>query len=653
MSAYKISFKIEGSDPVTVVSETGETLLDIAKRTGVVIDAPCGGNGTCGKCRIRLTSGTVESGESSTITKEDAADGWRLACCSKPTSDLEVFLPASAQAFQSRIRITDFSGSREKAAFDALKSELKAMEFTGDFGIEKADVQVDEPSIEDALADRERVKRAIAAAIGVEEDDIKFSLQAMRRLSLALRGSGYEPSGGGGGQFNITVIFRRKESGKITIIDALNANEKDKTIYGLAIDIGTTTVSMMLVNMETQEPVHSASGGNAQIRYGADVINRIIQSAKPLGLEKLRTAIIAECLTPLIKRLCINAGISAQQIYRATIAGNTTMTHFVLGVNAEYLRLEPYVPAFFHTNAIKASAMSLPINDAAEVLCAPAVGSYVGGDITAGVFSSMIYKKDTLQLFIDLGTNGEIVFGSQEFMFSCACSAGPAFEGGEISCGMRATNGAIEACTIDAATMEPTLKIIGEANQKAAGLCGSGLIDIIGELFKCGIINAKGKFDKEGKRIKKDEYGGCGYIVAFAAESESGKDIILNEVDIDNFIRAKGSIFSAIRTMLASVDMTQDVIEDVWIAGGIGSGIDVAHAIGIGMLPNLPLEKFHYIGNSSLTGAYSMLVSNKAAAQVEAIADGITYLELSTVPSYMDEFVAACFLPHTDASLFS
>ena len=349
--------------------------------------------------------------------------------------------------------------------------------------------------------------------------------------------------------------------------------------------------------------------------------------------------------------MCVEAAIEPEEIVRVTLGANTTMTTLFFGVHAEYIRLEPYVPPFFNAHTFTAKDASLPVNPDAEMLCAPSVGSYVGGDITAGVFSSGVYKKDTLTLFIDLGTNGEIVLGNSEFLMSCACSAGPAFEGGEISCGMRAANGAIEACTIDEASMEIHPSVIGGG--KPLGLCGSGLIDIIGELFRCGIINAKGKFVKEGKRIVKDEYGGAGYVVAFAADSESGKDVVLNESDLDNFIRAKGAIYSAIRTMLLSLDFSQDDIEEVFVAGGIGSGIDIDHAIIIGMFPNIPLEKYRYIGNSSLTGAYSMLVSNGAAAKVAEIGGAVTYLELSSHPSYMDEFVAACFLPHTDAGLFA
>ena len=257
-----------------------------------------------------------------------------------------------------------------------------------------------------------------------------------------------------------------------------------------------------------------------------------------------------------------------------------------------------------------------------------------------------------MSLFIDLGTNGELVFGNRDFLMSCACSAGPAFEGGDISCGMRATDGAVEACVIDKATMEPTLTVVGEPGQKVVGICGSGIIDIISELFRCGIINAKGLFVREGKRIARDAHGMGRYIVAFPEESETGREVSLNEVDIDNFIRAKGAIFSAIDTLLQSVDMTPECIDKVYVAGGIGSGINMHNAVNIGMFPDVELEKFHYIGNSSLTGAYAMVMSDEANAKTNEIAANMTYLELSTYPGYMDSFVAACFLPHTDARLF-
>ena len=286
------------------------------------------------------------------------------------------------------------------------------------------------------------------------------------------------------------------------------------------------------------------------------------------------------------------------------------------------------------------------------MVIAPNIGSYVGGDITAGTLAAGIWDSDEMSLFIDLGTNGEIVFGNRDFLMSCACSAGPAFEGGDISCGMRATDGAVEAATIDSITMEPNLSVIGEPGQKVVGICGSGIIDIISELYRCGIINARGQFAREGRRVLRDAFG-CGrYVLAFPEESETGREVSINEVDIDNFIRAKGAIFSAIDILLQSVDMTVECIDKVYVAGGIGSGINMKNAVNIGMLPDVELEKFHYIGNSSLTGAYAMVISDEANAKCAEVAANMTYLELSTYPGYMDSFVAACFIPHTDRSLF-
>ena len=328
------------------------------------------------------------------------------------------------------------------------------------------------------------------------------------------------------------------------------------------------------------------------------------------------------------------------------------MNHLLMGINANPLRMEPYIPTFFKTNSLFAQDIGIDVNPDAHIIVAPNIGSYVGGDITAGAFVSMIWNKPEFSLFIDLGTNGEIVFGNSDFLMSCACSAGPAFEGGDISCGMRATDGAIEACTIDQETMEPALTIVGAEGTKPIGMCGSGIIDVISELFRCGIIDPKGKFVREGKRIKRDAYGMGSYVLAFENEADSVKDVEITEVDIDNFIRAKGAIFSAIRTMLSYCDFDISMIENVYVAGGIGSGINMENAINIGMFPDVPIEMYHYIGNSSLAGAYAMLYSTESERKVYEVAQNMTYIELSAIPQYMDEFVGACFLPHTDLSLF-
>ena len=487
------------------------------------------------------------------------------------------------------------------------------------------------------MPDNERMTWAIEEALGVET--VKIPHTVMVRMAAVLR------------ENNFTVCVKGRLEGKAFTCMEICSPE-NTGIYGCAIDIGTTTVTMVMTDLTSGKILAKGSSGNGQIRYGADVINRIIEQGKPGGKKKLQDAIIKDTLTPIMAGLCKSAGLDPRSILSLCVGANTTMNHLFVGVDAQSVRMEPYIHSFFHWDGLLAGDVKLPANPLAQVLIAPNIGSYVGGDITAGTLASGIWDRDEMSLFIDLGTNGEIVFGNRDFLMSCACSAGPAFEGGDISCGMRATDGAIEACTIDKNTMEPTLTIVGDPGQRCVGICGSGIIDIISELFRCGMINAKGLFVKEGSRIRRDHHGMGRYVLAEASESETEREISINEVDIDNFIRAKGAIFSAIDTLLKSVDMTVDGIDDVYVAGGIGSGINMGNAVNIGMFPDVPLEKFHYIGNSSLTGAYAMVMSDEANAKTAEVASNMTYLELSTHPGYMDAFVAACFIPHTDSRLF-
>ena len=540
---FNITFKVEGGEDVKIFAVGGENVLELARNAGVPIDAPCSGNGTCGKCVVRTTCDSIES--------------QCLACQTVVSCDTIVVVPKSVANY-----INDIS----------------------------------------------------------------------------------------------TVILQQVNT--------------SSTSYGLAIDVGTTTVSALLVDIATGDKLAKATTGNAQIRYGADVINRIIEQQKPEGIKRLQDAIVLDTLIPLINNLCNATGVNRENITRLTVAANTTMNHLLLGVDANPIRIEPYEPPFLEFVIYDPGSIGIHVSPEAEMFLAPNIGSYVGGDITAGVSvaaAPLGWQKMTL--FIDLGTNGEIVLGNNEFMMACACSAGPAFEGGDISCGMRATDGAIEKFTIDKNTMTPELTVIGDC--KPIGLCGSGLIDVVAELFRAGIINGKGKLNHKTEncsprmdcpprmdchlsydRIRHDEYGIGSYILAFADDSATGKDIALTEADIDNFIRAKGAIFSGIMSLLAPLGFSPADIDDVLIAGGIGSGINIQNAISIGMLPDLPLEKYSYIGNSSLDGAYAMLIAPEGDKIVKEIASNMTYIDLSTQPGYMDEFIAACFLPHTDETLF-
>ena len=635
---FKVTFSFEDGSMVETFANAGDNLLEVARSANVAIDAPCSGNGACGKCRVQLKSGELESKKTLHISDEEYQAGWRLSCCSKISADVNVLVPDIASAYKSRMKVADLSSKEEIAIFENAKSDIQLAGIELKNSLEVVDVLMDVPSLDDTMPDNERLTRALRKYLNINR--VRIPYVVLKKLPDVLREN----------NFAVKCVIRAT-SDDMYVYDIFGKDE-DVVIGGLAIDIGTTTVSAVLINMENGEILAKSSAGNGQIRFGADVINRIVESQKPGGQKKLQDAVIKETINPMIHEMCKSAKFPKDHIYRMCVASNTTMNHLFAGINADPLRTEPYIPAFFKTNSLFASDVGVDINKDAHIIMAPNIGSYVGGDITAGTLVSQIWNRPEFSLFIDLGTNGELVFGNSDFMMSCACSAGPAFEGGDISCGMRATDGAIEACTIDKETMEPTYKIVGDPGTKPVGLCGSGIIDVISELYICGIINPKGKFIREGKRIKHDKYGMGSYILAFEEEAGSVKDVEITEVDIDNFIRAKGAIFSAIRTMLTSLDFDVSMIDDVYVAGGIGSGINMQNAVNIGMFPDIPIEKFHYIGNSSLTGAYLMLLSTPAEKKTYELASIMTYMELSTVPIYMDEFVGACFIPHTDTSMF-
>lgn len=636
---FNITFKTESGGNLTVPAASKDNIMALAVKAGIELDAPCSGNGTCGKCRIRVLEGAVASEPNGRLPETSLLNGWRLACQSEVVGDAVVFVPDASSAYKDGIQTADLGSDRELRLYETAIREIFDSGFKPGSRLSTVSVKLEPPTLDDKTPDNERLILAVMELAGIKDTGKKvyMSNNALGMLPKTLRDSG----------FHVKCLLR-VETDYAAIMD-VRPDSDGAPLCGLAVDIGTTTVSAALLDLESGGILAKLSRGNGQIRYGADVISRIIQADKPDGLPKLCRAIREETLYPMITRMCEHAGIDPMRVCRTVIAANTTMNHLFAGVPASSIREEPYVPVFRELPGLAAYEFGLPIHPEGRVIFAPNVGSYVGGDITAGALASMIWRKDEPTLFIDLGTNGEIVFGNSEFLLCCACSAGPAFEGGDITCGMRAAKGAIESCTIDGETMEPTLGIIGTPGTVPAGICGSGLIDTVSELFRRGIINSRGRFIRDGDRIRRDEYG-ASYVLAFGGGGMG--DILINEVDIDNFIRTKAAIFSAIRAMLDAVGMDASDIGSAVIAGGIGSGIDIENAISIGMLPAISPERYTYAGNSSLTGACAMLLSDGARWEVHKLGRSMTYLELSTHPGYMDEFVAACFLPHTDATLF-
>ena len=616
----------------------GDNLLDIARNADIFIDAPCNGNISCGKCKVKLIKGQVDTQKTRHIKDEEWEQGYVLACNTKVIEDIEIDVPSKLSSSMHGMKIEGSDKKKDKEVFDRAKKIIEENNFEFKTNIVKSYIELDEPTIDDNISDIDRIERHVRNSLGY--DEIDFTIELLRKVPQVIRKD----------NFKVTITYVKKQN-KITILNIEPGNTENK-LYGIAIDIGTTSVVVCLVDLYSKEIIDKASSGNAQIKYGADVIHRIVYSTKKNGLKELRDTIVEETLNPLLESVYTKNNIDKDNVVSLVVAGNTTMSSLFLGVYTDYLRQEPFIPPFLKSPKLIGKDIGLHVNDSAYVFLAPSVASYVGGDITAGVLSAGIWSSEENILFIDLGTNGEIVFGNKDYMMSCACSAGPAFEGGGISCGMRASNGAIEKVKINKDTLKPNITTIG--NAKPVGICGSGIIDLICQMLITGIIDRRGKIhrDIDNERIRFNEHEIGEYVLAFKEEYDLETDITVNEVDIDNFIKAKGAIYSGASVLIESLGMDFSVVDKVYIAGGIGNNLNIENSILIGLLPDIEREKFVYIGNSSLVGSYLALISKDAKNKLIDIGNEMTYVELSVYPTYMDEFISACFLPHTNIEQF-
>lgn len=631
----RVNFKSHNKE---IVCSKGENLLEIARNNKIFIDAPCNGNVSCGKCKVKLLKGKVDTEKTLHIKDEEWEQGYILACNTKVIEDIEIEVPSKLSSSMHGMKIEGSDKKKDQEIFDRAKKIIEDNNFDFKTNIEKTYIELDKPTIDDNICDIDRIERYVRNNLGY--DEIDYTVELLRKVPEVIRES----------DFNVTITYVKKKN-KITILNIEPGNNENQ-LYGVAIDIGTTSVVVCLVDLYSKEIIDKASSGNAQIKYGADVIHRIIYSTKKNGLKHLRDAVIDETINPLLESIYIKNNIDKDNVVSLVIAGNTTMSSLFLGVHTDYLRQEPFIPPFLKSPKLIGKDIGLNVNDSAYIFLAPSVASYVGGDITAGVLSAGIWTSEENILFIDLGTNGEIVFGNKDYMMSCACSAGPAFEGGGISCGMRASNGAIEKVSIDKETLYPKLSIIGD--DKPIGICGSGIIDLICQMLLSGVVDRRGKINKDlnNDRIRFNEHEIGEYVLAFKEEYGIENDITVTEVDIDNFIRAKGAIYSGAATLIESLGMDFSAIDKVYIAGGIGNNLNIENSILIGLLPDIEREKFAYIGNSSLVGSYLALVSKDAKMKLQDIGNEMTYVELSVYPTYMDEFISACFLPHTNIEQF-
>jgi len=423
-----------------------------------------------------------------------------------------------------------------------------------------------------------------------------------------------------------------------------------RTRYGAAVDIGTTTIVVYLVDMTSGRIIGTASTYNSQVKCGDDVITRIVYATERNGLKELQNLAVGN-INNMLMELAERNNVPPSMIDYLVVAGNTTMEHLFYGIDPQYIREEPYIPAATFFPLIRGKSIGLQVDLQAIIYSMPNVASYVGGDVSAGVLVSQIHKQDRVSLFIDIGTNGEIVLGNKDWLVTAACSAGPAFEGSGIKFGMRAMEGAIEEVEINPKTYDVNYRVIGDV--KPIGICGSGMIDALAEMYLNGVIDQKGKIREEigSKRIRRGE-SGLEYVLAWRVESAINKEIVITEVDLDNLIRAKAAIYAGFSTLLSQMNMTFAEIEKLYIAGGFGRYIDIERAITIGMLPDLPVDKFQFLGNTSIMGAYYALLCDRLRHEAEEIARRMTYIELSVSRNFMDEYLSALFLPHTNLSAF-
>ena len=623
-------------DNITVTVDKGENLLTAAANAGVYIHAYCGGDGVCGKCKVIVNQGTVHS-DKANLSQEDWDKGYRLACLSSVQSDLVVTIPEmttkSGKALKRKPKTTRTISARS----------LETLIGTWDVNppVTKLYLELPPPTLEDNISDMQRVMRGIKKALPDSLEPTYDHPELIKLLPRALRDADWK--------ITLLLLHGRGSDEPFRIID-VESGDTTSRLYGLAIDIGTTTCSGVLVDLNTGKIISEASGYNGQISYGEDVISRIIYAGRPGGLRALQDKVVATINT-IIDEICRDMIISPADISYIMAAGNTVMSHLLLGLDPKYIREAPYVPSVSMFPLTKAAGLGIQAHPSVRLFLYPCIASYVGGDIVAGVHACQMAKSDRVSLFIDIGTNGEIVVGNREWMVCAACSAGPAFEGGGIKYGMRASNGAIENFHIHPETYDPMIVTIGRI--KPSGICGSGLISIVSELLEAGVIDQQGKFNRnlDHPRIREGR-DGWEYVLAWAQDSLIGEDIVITEVDLDNLMRAKGAMYAGYQTLLQSVGLTFEDLDRVILAGNFGAYIDLERAICIGLLPDVDRDRFYYLGNASMLGCQISLTDVRRFRERVQVRQLMTNMELSENPEFMSHYMASLFLPHTDMSLF-
>jgi uncharacterized 2Fe-2S/4Fe-4S cluster protein (DUF4445 family) len=640
MNKYKVTFL---PDQKEIEVAEGATLFDAAEKAGVYLNTLCGGVGVCGKCRVQVTKGNAKADKQSIalLSREEIQSGYVLACQTRVQDNLEVFIPAESRLEEEQIltgsHLEEQKRWRETCPLTYsepqwLSVHKRPYDPASVFEplVTKVYLELPEPNRDDNIPDTARIVRGLKKKL--KYSSYEMPLDGLQHLSAKLREYTWKIT---------ATVARHNDMGRILQIEGGNTSDGN---YGVAVDVGTTTVVIQLVNLKTGQVAGVEGSHNLQARYGEDVLSRIAFVCGKGSLDVLQQAVL-ENINNLIQSLAQEKGIDIEDITFMVAAGNTTMSHLLLGLMPCSIREDPYVPTVDLYPQVSAKEVGININSSGILQVMPSVASYVGGDTVAGVLACGLADRMETACLIDIGTNGEIVVGNSERMLSCSASAGPAFEGGDTKCGMRATRGAIQKVEISDGRV--IYETIGKA--KPRGICGSGLIDLLYELVRNRVIDIDAKFRPSVQDKRLVEAGGqLQYVIAFPEETETGQALAIAQSDIDNLIRSKAAMFAAVKSLVDYVGLTFAELERIYVAGGFGSYLSIEKAIGIGLLPDVPRERIEFVGNSSLMGARMALLSLHMFEKAISISQHITNVELSYYAPFADEYMAALYLPHID-----
>ena len=605
----KVTFEPFGT---TVDVEPGESLLKAARRAEIRIRNDCGGEGLCGKCQV-----VVKEGQVSRLSSSRAAPPHRDLACRTLVgqSDVLVLVPPESQVEEEV--------SLERAG------PLPAGTSLREGVVRRTKLSLAEPTLEDHRADRERLVRALST---LAEGNYHVPLEVLRDLPASIRECDWAPE----------VTLAEDPCGA-TVLAVGRPCEAPLCI--LAVDIGTTAIKARLLGRESG---WAASCYNSQMMYGPDVISRILHCQQNEGGRRRLQRLASGDINRLLSALLEQEGVGREDVWGVVVTGNATMVHLFLGLNPLWIRREPYVGCTHNPPPVRASELGLQTNPEGMVFCLPSVGSYVGADITAGVLATRLYEAASPVMLIDLGTNGEVVVGNRDFIVCCSASAGTAFEGSGSTSGTRARPGAIESVRYEDGIRWKTI-----GDEPPTGICGTGYIDLLATLLGRGIVDKTGRFQQgSSDLLRRDRLDALELVLVEAGACGAASEILLTQGDIDNLVRAKGAIYAAGSILLGSLGMQWQDLAKIMLAGGFGGSVDIRNAITIGLLPDVSEDRIEFVGNSSLQGAVLAALDRDQYRKVGDIASSMTYFELSTHPDFMEQFVSACFLPHTDAEMF-